>query len=54
MDENEKPVEGAAGHFCLIFTFPYRKIASSKVGKKISRRMKLFKNWIVQKEKKKK
>ena len=49
MKEEEELAEGPAGHVCLFFSFPYKKIANSRVGKKIGQRIKKFKNWLMRK-----
>lgn len=41
----EEPVEGSEREICFYFSIPYRKLTSSRVGKKISQRMKNLKNW---------
>ena len=44
----EEPVEGNEREICFYFSIPYRKISSSRVGKKISQRMRNLKNWFFQ------
>lgn len=49
-EREEQDLGSNAGHVCIFFSFPYRKIANSRVGKRIGQRMKKLKNWLMKRQ----